>query len=318
MNLSVLVFFFLCLLAPAVGGAAPIATSSTPHFSIHYDQPDSHFTYFLSGQVERVYSQVRTDLGVIYPVTVQVRVCGSEACYQQSQPAGNYVPSWSAAVAYPSQSLIIMKSPNLLKTSFEQAIKILTHELVHVGLGQTSAFPVPRWLDEGVAMYESGEWSIDRYLSMVGTVMADKLIPLRELTANWPDETTAAELAYGQSYYLTAYLITAYGPDSFRSFLRYYLSGASFEAALKRAFGLGLFQLEVQWHSFMRLRFSYIPIITSSGTLWLLITILFVIVYVKKKRHAARQLEIWALEEERIEAGRSIGTTDPGGYRPED
>ncbi|MBF0549348.1 MAG: hypothetical protein HQK60_02315 [Deltaproteobacteria bacterium] len=318
MNLSALVFIFLCLLAPALGGPAPLAVSSTPHFSIHYDQPDSEFANFLSGQVERVYSLVRNDLGVIYPATVQVRVCGSEASYQQSQPPGNFVPSWSAAVAYPSKSLIILKSPNLLKTSFDQSIKILTHELVHVGLGQTSAFPVPRWLDEGVAMYESGDWSLDRYLSMVGTVMADKLIPLRELTAGWPDETTAAELAYGQSYYLTAYLITAYGQNSFRSFLRYYLSGASFEAALKRAFGLSLFQLEIEWHSFMRLRFSYIPIITSSGTLWLFITFLFVIVYIKKKRHAARQLEIWALEEERIEARRSIGTVDPGGYRPED
>jgi hypothetical protein len=56
-------------------------------------------------------------------------------------------------------------------------------------------------------------------------------------------------------------------------------------------------ELEKEWKSTLEMRFSWIPLITSSTTLWFVITLIFVYGYLNKKRKMKGTLEQWEEEE---------------------
>jgi hypothetical protein len=95
-------------------------------------------------------------------------------------------PTWASGLALPGQGLIILRSPGQLidPTGFNT---LLAHELTHIylsnALGRRRA---PLWLEEGIAMWASGESSLGRTWSMTQAVLMDELLPLAKLERRFP------------------------------------------------------------------------------------------------------------------------------------
>ena len=69
------------------------------------------------------------------------------------------IPDWGAAAAFPQRKLIAVKSPETFPIG-KSLYELLPHEYSHLLLHKRTAFKrSPRWLDEGLAMYISLEWS---------------------------------------------------------------------------------------------------------------------------------------------------------------
>ena len=96
------------------------------------------------------------DLGIDFEERTKVYLAPSFRKFQEIQPGGE-IPSWAIGVAYPSLNLIIIKSPRAIKRGHIDLIKVFKHEFTHIALGRAfkGREKVPRWLDEGLAMYES-------------------------------------------------------------------------------------------------------------------------------------------------------------------
>jgi len=69
------------------------------------------------------------------------------------------IPHWGAGAAFPSRKLIAIKSPT--KYNINRSLEeLLMHEYSHLALAARVGFnSVPRWFNEGLAMYVSMEWS---------------------------------------------------------------------------------------------------------------------------------------------------------------
>lgn len=63
-------------------------------------------------------------------------------------------------------------------------------------------------------------------------------------------------------------------------------------------YGIRFEELEEKWRNYVKLRFSWIPILTSTTTLWFLVTIAFILAYVRKRRENRLKLAEWEREEE--------------------
>jgi len=259
---------------------------------------DERLTKSLINKGESFREEIEEDLGIYLEERTSVYIAPSFKEYEKIQPAAG-IPIWSVGVAYPNLSLIIIKSPRAQKKGHIDIAKVFKHELTHIILGRAfkGRKKVPRWLHEGLAMYISREWNFSRVSVMTRAVLTNTLIPLSSITHNFPREAERAALAYSESFYLISFLISKYGKDDFHRFIKVYSGGSDLKSALLGVYGIKWENFEGKWKNYLKIRFSWIPIFTSTTTLWFLVTMLFILGYLKKRRLKRLKFEEWEIEE---------------------
>jgi hypothetical protein len=210
------------------------------------------------------------------------------------QPVGAQLPDWAIGVAYPHQNLIV-----LLKNTRGNILKTFEHEVCHILLGRAfgSDHQVPRWLHEGMAIIVAGQWSMQRLTTMTMGVLTGRILSMEDITHGFPRDARRAELAYCQSFYFISFLKSKFGNDEFRTFLSVYSSCKDFKLALRKTYFLHWEEIEELWLDYLKVRFSWIPILFSTGTLWFLASLVFIWGYVHKKRKARKKMRQWEQEE---------------------
>lgn len=291
----------LSLFTPLVSSASDYMGIRTTHFAFYFHYQDEVLMRSLIDRAEKLRRGIVDDLGIEFTERTKVYLAPSFRKFQEIQPTRG-VPSWAIGVAYPSLNLIIIKSPRATKRGHIDLIKIFRHEFTHIALGRAfrGREKVPRWLNEGLAMYESREWDLSRVSTMTRAVLTDSLIPLLEITHYFPHESGRAELAYSESFYLISFLISRYGRENFHQFIKEYSGGKGLKKVMLEVYGIRWEELEKKWRNYLKLRFSWIPIVTSATTLWFLVTIVFILGYLRKRKAYRLKLEEWEREDERM------------------
>jgi len=272
----------------------------TRYFEFFFTENNRTIVEKLARESDTIAVRIGLDLGVAVQGKIMVHIA-DEGNFQEVQPQHYSLPEWVSGVAYRSLSLIILKSPAEVSGGSYDLKKTFVHELSHVLLG--SAFrkdeQIPQWLNEGVAMYEAREWNFNRVSTMTQAVLTDTLLPLVYITRRFPRGRMNVELAYCQSFYLISFMITEYGKSKFHDFIHYYSKAKILEEALIKIYGMDLAQLEEKWHGYLKMRFSWIPILSSAGTLWFLISFIFICSYLRKKHTVRMTIQRWE-EEDRL------------------
>jgi len=202
--------------------------------------------------------RIGEDLGVAIGRTVHVVLAPTERAFFEMQPGG--APEWADGTAYPSLGQVFLKEP-VIRGTARPLEQVLDHELVHVLLGRAFAPQTPpRWLQEGVAVVYSGEHGPDAARVIAKGAAAGGLLSLDELTAGFPSDPGRAQLAYAQSGDFVAYLRAEYGDDAVREVVAAMRGGADVRAALRKATGLYLEDLDRQWR---------LPLERSGSAFWL-------------------------------------------------
>ena len=291
--IAILVFGFI--ICPPVFAAQ---IQHTSFFRFHAD--NNQIPPILLQNADAVAQEMIHDLGLPLQKPINVIIASTAEEFQRSQPGGSRVPAWAIGVAYPQDNLIILLSPAVRQHGPIDIIKTLQHEVLHIILGQ--AFKgkenIPRWLDEGLAMIAANEWNMARLSTMTFAVLGRKTIPMQQLTESFPWDPEQAHIAYCQSFYFISFLKGRFGSDLFKTFLQNYTIYKNFQRAIFDTYNVRWEEMEELWRDYLRLRFSWIPLITSSTTLWFLATLIFILGYLRKKRMNRLKLKQWTREEE--------------------
>jgi hypothetical protein len=294
--------FLILLLAglpAALARADGFSSRQTPHFILTYTAQDAPIADDLIGTIEEIRRQIVADSGKDFPEKTVVLIAPTIETFQKLQPRGASVPLWAAGVAYPEHNLIILRSPFSVKNGHPDVMETFAHELSHIVLGR--ALPgqeIPAWLAEGFAMYQSREWDMARTTVLLRGALIGTLIPLKTLTADFPDESDRAALAYAESFMFISFLINHIGREAFHQFIRDYSANGDTDGALRRATGLSFAELENKWFLYLKLRISWFPIITSATTVWFVATVVFITSYLRKRKAGLATLKRWEQEEE--------------------
>jgi tetratricopeptide (TPR) repeat protein len=135
----------------------------------------------------------------------------------------------------------------------------LWHELAHVITLQMSNQRVPRWLTEGMSVYEEGrarpEWGNEMEVTFARAWRDGKVIPVRDLDSGFTKAETIA-LAYYEASLLVDELVKLRGDAGLVALLRAYGEGLENEAALQRAFGLSIDALQASFDRSLKARFE--------------------------------------------------------------
>jgi tetratricopeptide (TPR) repeat protein len=135
----------------------------------------------------------------------------------------------------------------------------LWHEMAHVITLQMSGQRVPRWLTEGISVYEEGrarpEWGRDMEVPFARALERGETLPLKDLNAGFTRPETIA-LAYYQASLLVDHIAATHGEAALRALVRSYGEGIEGEAAVSKALGVSLDQLQGTFDRAVQTRFA--------------------------------------------------------------
>jgi tetratricopeptide (TPR) repeat protein len=137
----------------------------------------------------------------------------------------------------------------------------LWHELAHVITIQMSNSRVPRWLTEGISVYEEkrahADWARPQDVEFASMLEHGQAIKLKDLNAAFQDPRKIS-IAYFQGELVVDYILKTYGPSGMNKLLRTFGQGLDTDAALKQAFNTSFEQMQAGFDQMLDARFGSI------------------------------------------------------------
>lgn len=155
--------------------------------------------------------------------------------------------------------VVIMDSPRARPPGSFSWQATLWHEMAHVFTLQMSQQRVPRWLTEGISVYEETlarpEWGRDMEVPFALALEQGKALKLEDLNSGFTRPDTIA-LAYYQASLLVDHIIKTHGEAKLHALVRSYGEGAEGNAALEKAVGVSLADLQASFSQALDTRFA--------------------------------------------------------------
>ena len=150
--------------------------------------------------------------------------------------SGRRPEGWIAGVAFPGKDLLVVRGEvfSFLKPPGDRPLAVLEHELVHLVIHRREGVDVPRWLDEGLALWAARQFpgpEDEAFLS--GLARVGGLYSLQSLEREMPQSHELASLAYEESVLWVEWLKQRFGPEVTGDLLDSLERGAPFASALE-------------------------------------------------------------------------------------
>ena len=135
----------------------------------------------------------------------------------------------------------------------------LWHEMAHVITLQMSNNRIPRWLTEGISVFEEQrarpEWGREMELRFADALERGELLPLADLNRGFMSGETIA-LAYYEASLLVDHLVMTRGEPALQALVRAFADGVSVDEAMRRAVGPTLAEIEPEFVASVTERFA--------------------------------------------------------------
>lgn len=147
------------------------------------------------------------------------------------------------------RTLFAELTPNILNDPWVSIV--ITHELTHQVIDDATNNPyrsLPRWLNEGVAVYQS-EGNTTQYRGQVQDAVASgDLLPLTALGWQFPTDPQKTVLAYAESVSAVDYIVRTYTRAALVKLILAYKNGPTDDEAMTEAIGKGMAAFQTEWY----------------------------------------------------------------------
>ncbi len=135
----------------------------------------------------------------------------------------------------------------------------LWHEMAHVITLQLSNNRLPRWLSEGTSVYEERqarkEWGRDMDVPFARFLDQGKALKIRDLNSGFSSSQTIS-YSYYQASLLVEHIVDTYGQRNLRALVAAYGDGSDTEAAIKKALGVDIDDLQQSFDAMLEKRYA--------------------------------------------------------------
>jgi len=227
---------------------------------------------------------------------IEVIIAEDPEAFAANLPRGSAMAEWAAGVAYPAERRIILRAHG---SALFSLMETFDHEVAHVLMhARAGGRPFPRWVNEGLAIWASGEALVARLETAQSAAMTNRLIPFDELERHFPARGPRVALAYAQSGLLVRHLVRQHGPHALPSLLDEVARGEDFDRAFQRRFGAPPHEFGDAWSQDLQSSTSAVMLFRDGTVFWILMTLLFVFVAWRTVRHRRLAIERMGEEEE--------------------
>ena len=189
-------------------------TQESEHFKVHMSENDADILWpYLEPLLEESWETLtaKYDFEPEGPILIEVFEKTEDFAVRSVG-----LPDIGPLVGICFGKVITLISPDTLSANWQE---IVWHEFMHIITLQMTDNRMPRWLSEGISVWEEREgrpyWGRSQGLDLVRAARDDKLLPVAELNSGFSGARNNADLgfAYFQSYLVVDYITEAYGFD---------------------------------------------------------------------------------------------------------
>ncbi len=188
------------------------ATLESEHFKVHMSQRDAKILWpYLEPLLEEGWDTLTAKYGFEPEGPILIEVFEKTEDFAVRSVG---LPDIGPLVGICFGKVITLISPDTLSANWQE---IVWHEFAHVVTLQMTGNRMPRWLSEGMSVWEEREgrsyWGRSQGLDLVRAAEQDKLLHVKDLNAGFSGAQSSADLgfAYFQSYLVVDYIASEYG-----------------------------------------------------------------------------------------------------------
>lgn len=279
----------------AIGAASSAHAKARPELPIEVVNADPQLTQETIDILREAHDSMAVASGVRLEDTLHVVYVGRNDSFDSL--AGGHFPDWGVGVAVSSRNLIALRSPRAYPIA-DQIPTILRHELAHIHLdAMLNQRRPPRWMHEGYAQQFAHQWSLGDDWIVARAVFTDNILPLEDIDGVNSFKDAKAKLAYVESYLAMGYFLKRYGYDGLQLFAQTMRKGGSWDQAFMQASGANYGGFQLEFDKYLRDRFNWAIFLHDTALLWVILTVVFVILYLMKRYRSARKLADWQRQE---------------------
>jgi hypothetical protein len=200
------------------------------------------------------------------------------------------LPSWGVAFALMDNQMMLV-DVGRATTAWNTLEKVIPHELSHLLLGQRIVgVRMPTWFIEGLAVWQSHEWSVLDNWRLMEAVWTKKAPSLWQITERLPADEPLVRDAYRVAY---MGFVTLFDEEMQR--LPFVLDEIAAQGAFATAFELFWGEREVDYYvrfaTALEQRYRSRLLIFQAGPLFSIVAVLFLFVYLRIKVRNRRKLK---------------------------
>jgi hypothetical protein len=234
--------------------------------------------------------------------------------------AAGIVPSWVSGYAVGEQGVIVLLPGRVPSYPDSSLPDLLSHEMAHVLVARAAGGrPLPRWFHEGMAMIAGLSWGLDDRSRLTLALLVDRPVSLAGLDGRFAGGQSEVNRAYAISGAFVRDLFDRYGQEVAARILREVSRGLSFPDAFRAATGDSLATAESSFWDRQTFWYRWVPALTSSVTLWMIVTLLALWAMKRRRARDAALRRRWDEEDERLRlAAEAPAETPPLAVVPKD
>jgi len=212
--------------------------------------------------------------------------------------AAAVMPDWAAGIALVETRTAVIRIDRIGPYGQRRLENVFVHELTHLVMAEAAGDgrgAMPRWFREGVAGHvaRDGEWLDFVHLWLSPVASSPHPLGVIESAFDRADNPGLRRAAYAGSFLFVGHVAAEHGEVSLAAVLRGLREGRDFDQAWALATGGSLHDLETAWAGGMRGSRRWIGIVTSTATLWALVTALFLLAGAARRARTRRTMKEW-------------------------
>lgn len=159
--------------------------------------------------------------------------------------------------------VITLISPDTLTANWQE---IVWHEFAHIITLQMTRNRLPRWLSEGISVYEEHqghqEWGQRQDLDLVRAVNDDRLFPVENINDAFLTAQSNEDLglAYLQSHMVVEFIVGKFGFEKLKELVKAYDQVKSDEEIFTQVFDESMFQFNSQFQKWIENRIAAVDV----------------------------------------------------------
>lgn len=279
----------------AIGSKSLLAgTLKTEYFIVHFEPVDKYLPQMTSESAEAALMRISHDLGY-KPEKNRPFTLNIYRTHHSFIEAGGLKKSMFTVGTAGSNEVISVDTSGV----FAPANETLAHEITHAVIFRLLGLRIsslPLWANEGIAKYQSEQYSDSDDAIVAEAAAGGLLIPLSHLAVKFPKEKTS--LAYAESASAIRYMVKKHGKSSLKVMLAELARTGSFDKAMLNATGRTGGQFDRDWAAAISKHYHGLKLTRiAMGIIPIIMAVLAIIAFFvrrKQKREAARQ---WEMEE---------------------
>lgn len=217
-------------------------------------------------------------------------------------------PPWASGFLLSEQRVGAIRLRQVPRYPYDGTAEVLAHEITHQLLADTG-LDLPRWFGEGIASWEGRRRGLRDFAVATAAMLSGRLPPLSQLDRELVASPERARVAYAASLDFVGWSHRRYGADLVVRLLDQ-PDAASFADAWRSVTGDTLSASERSWRRRTLLIHRWVPLLASSGTLWVGLSLLAMAAAAVKRRRKLELYRRWEEEDRRRELAESGGAIE--------